>query len=211
MHQTHSNRFVTTVIAVLLVAGLVGTAIVPAAATHDDTDDGGVADALSPTDEGTPIDTVRGAATGYLARAGYFVSSLRGDPPAAEDSKQDALETFNQYSGNYVSYLNDRDVHNGEVVEVTFRQNDETATMYIVGTYNDTSESYESAEAVNDTDRAVDHEIVLRGMAAENAADELERFNDEFASTTDDLTNRYVSEMAAKYGSTVDEPFTGGT
>lgn len=204
------NRLATTAFAVLLVVGLVGAAVAPAAATHDDTDDGGLTDALSPTDEGSVVDTVQGAAKGYFARASYAVSSFGGDTPAAEESKQDALEEFNANSGNYVAYLNNRDVHNGEVVQVDFQQNGETETMYIAGTYNDSSGEYESAEAVNTTDRTVDHQLTLRGMAAENAAGELERFNDEFAAPGNDLTNKYVSEMAAKYGSTVDEPFTGG-
>lgn len=204
------RQIATTAFAVLLVVGLVGAAVAPAAATHNDTDDGGLTDALSPAEEGNAFDTVKGAVKGYAARVSYKISSFRNDTPAAENSKQAALEEFNQNSANYVSYLNDRDVHNGEVVEIEFKQSGETATMYIVGDFNETTDQYDSAEAVNTTDRTVDHEITLRGMAADNAADELERFNDEFAEPGDDLTNSYVSEMAAKYGSSVDEPFTGG-
>lgn len=199
------------VLAVVLTVAVLSVGAFPAAATHDGGDDSGMSDALSPTDDGGITDTVRGLATGAYERAKYKVSTFTSDSPAAEDSRDDALETFNQHSENYVAYLNARDVHNGEVVEVTFEQNDETATMYIVGEFNDSSGEYESADAVIDTDRDVDHEIGLRGMAADNAASELDRFNDEFAEPDDDLTNRYVSEMATKYKGLIDEPFTGGS
>ena len=207
------TRIRSITLAFVLIVGLVGAAAAPVAATHNGGDDSGLSDALTPADDGGISgipDTVRGLASGVYARASYAVSSIGGDTPAAEESRDDAVATFNQYNDTFVQYLNNRTVHNGEVVEVTFVQGDEEATAYIVGTYNDSTEQYESAEAVTTTDRTVDHEIELRGMAADRADEELERFHDEFAEPDEDITAKYASEMAAKYKGKIDEPFTGG-
>lgn len=194
--------------AVLLTVGFTAATVAPAAATHNGGEESGITDAFTASDGG-PLDALQGSISGLTARFSYWAGGLTGERPAAAESRDEAIQTFNQYNDSYVRYLNARDVHNGDVVEIRFKQNDEVATAYIVAEFNETSGDYESAQAVNSTSRAVDHKVTLRGMAADNAADELERFHDEFASENRDVTTKYISEMASKYKGKVDEPFTG--
>lgn len=190
--------------ALLVVALVASTAVAPVAADH-----GEEADTAFSNDETNWLDMAKGAASGISERVSYTVSSLfGGETQAADDSRDDAIQTFNQYNTTFVDYLNARGIHDGEVVKVTFVQNGERSTAFIVADYNTTSEEYDSAEAVKSTDRSVDHKIRLQGMAADNADDELERFHDDFAEPDTDITTKYASEMASKYARLIDEPFT---
>lgn len=206
MTQTH--RYQTIVLAGLLVVTLIGATAAPAGAAHENDDvNTGLGDALSP-DNDSRTAALLGAAEGSADRAFHGVSSLLGDAPSANDSATDAVAAFNDHSETFVEYANARNISEGEVLAIEFQQDGTTETVYIVANYSDGA--YQSAEAVHDTDREVNHEVTLEGMAAAKAAEEIDRFYDEFAAPGEDPTRRYTSELATKYAGKVDEPFTGG-
>jgi hypothetical protein len=191
-----------TLTAILVVALLAGAAA-PAAAEHDDGDSSTLGEVLdAPADA---LGYARGLAEGALSRASYAINGPEDD---AATNRDDAIDAFNQHNTSLIQYANARNVHEGEVARIDCTIEDETATAYIVADYNSTSGEYESAKAVTSTDRTVDHTVELRGAACDNAAAEIERFDEEFASQDKDVTKRYLAQMASKYGGSVDEPFT---
>lgn len=203
------HKHVTAAIATMLVLALLaGAAAAPVVAKHNDDDS--LSDAFA-ADDDDRLGTIIGFASGLTDRIGYQARNLVNDAPAAEENRDDAIEAFNSNSESLINWSNDRGVSSNqatEVAEVTFAQNGEDATMYVVWEYNETAGEYISAEAVSETDRDVDYEIRLEAMAAENAAEEIEYFANEFAEPNENVTSAYISEMATKYASDVDEPFT---
>lgn len=193
-------------LSVLLVTSLVGAAAAPAAASHDGGDDEGIFEQMTPDDDGY-VSAAISYGSGYLGRVSYWVS---GPENSAEESRDAMMEAFNTRNESFLSYANDRGLHQGEVVQVDCELEDETATAYLVADYNATSDEYETARFVRSTNRTVDHEVVLKKGACDNAAEEIEGFHDEFVAEDRNITTSYVSKMAGKYSSSIEEPFTGG-
>ena len=205
MTQTH--RYQTIVLAALLVVTLIGSTAAPAGAAHENDDvNTGLGDALSPDDDSRTA-ALLGAVSGGVDRTLHEASSLVGDSPSANDSATGAVSAFNDHSETFVEYANARNISEGEVLAIEFQQDGTSETVYIVANYSDGD--YQSAEAVHETDREVNHKVALQDIAAVNADEEIDRFYDEFAAPGKDPTQRYTSEMTAKYAGTVDEPFTG--
>ncbi|MEF8856880.1 MAG: hypothetical protein V5A16_05600 [Haloplanus sp.] len=213
------SRLTHTTLAVLLVVALVAGAAAPAAATHnDDSDDNSAFDALfgGEDDEGglataaSVANGVRGFVEGGVQRTRWKLPLFAPETSSAAESANATMAEFNDHSADYVAYANARNVSGGEVVAITFEQNGETETIYLVANYNHSSDEYESAEMVADTDRSVDETVTLDDMAAENAPDELDRFHSEFAEPNEDVTPRYTGEMASKYRSDVSSSLLPG-
>lgn len=196
-------RYTSIALSALLVFALTAGAAAPAAADHDNSSS--LADGLQPSDDG-----LLGAALGLLGGVDRAKYAIFGPDDSAAENRDAAINEFNQHNESFVAYANNRSIHEGDVLQIDCVIDGETATGYIVATYNDSSEAYESAEAVETTDRTADHTIELRKNACDNAADELERFHADFASEDKDVTRKYMAEMASKYKGNVDEPFTGG-
>jgi len=194
-------------VAALLLAALVAGAAVPVGASHESDDQTDLGDTFDSEEEASRLDSLAAAVQGFGARAAYRVSTAVGDEPTAEESAADAVEAFNAHNDTFVEYANSRNISEGEVAAVEFRQNGETETVYIVA--NRSNGSYQSAEAVAETDRTVDHEITLEGIAAAKADEEVETFAEEYAEPGKDPGKDYLTRMAATYGGHVDEPFTG--
>lgn len=197
---------ISIVLACLLTLAMTTAFAAPAAAEHDGGESGGVSDMLTPSDDGI-LATVFGSVAGLTDRALY---KINGPDDTATENRDQAVQTFNQYNDSFVAYANNRSIHEDDVVQVDCVIEGETATAYIVADYNDSLGKYESAKAVTSTSRTVDHTVTLEANACDNAAEEIETFHDKFASTDKDVTRKYLAEMASKYGSNVDEPFTGG-
>jgi hypothetical protein len=199
------TRLTPIAVAVLAVLALLAGAA-PAAANHDSTtQDEGLADSLFGTSDSNDtgvVDTVSaaiGVASGTLDRARYQYSPFGPEPDSAEANAEDTMQAFNEHSGDFVDYANDRNVSGGEVVQITFDQTDATETIYLVAEYNQTSDAYESAEMVNATDRSVDETVTVSGMAADNAADEIEAFHSEFVESNEDVTTSWLASKWAAY------------
>lgn len=193
-------------LAVVLTVGFTASMAAPAAAEHNGGEDNGLADALEPDE-----DSLLGSALGLLGATDRVKYRLFGPEDTAEENRDAAIDAFNQHNASFVEYANDRDIHEGEVVQIDCVIEGETATGYIVSTYNDSQGNYTSAEAVTSTDRSVDHTVTLERNACDNAASEIEYFHDEFASQDRAPTRKYMSTMASKYAGNADEPFTGGS
>ena len=194
-------------VAALLVAALVAGAAVPVGASHEADDQTDLGDTFDSEEEASTLDSLAAAAQGVGARAAYRVSTAVGDDPTAEESASEAVEAFNTHNDTFVEYANARNISEGEVAAVEFRQNGETETVYIVA--NRSNGSYQSAEAVAETNRTVDHEITLEGIAAAKADEEIEIFAEQYAEPGKDPGKDYLARMASTYGGHVDEPFTG--
>jgi hypothetical protein len=109
------------------------------------------------------------------------------------------MQAFNERSESFVTYANDRNVSGGEVVQITFDQTDAEESVYLVAEYNETSNAYDSAAMVNTTDRSVDETVTVSGMAADNAADEIEAFHSEFVEDNEDVTTSWLASKWAAY------------
>ena len=200
------TRLKPIAVATLAVLALLAGAAAPAAANHDSTtQDEGLADSLfgtSDSNDTSVLDTVSaaiGVASGTLDRARYQYSPFGPEPDSAEANAEDTMQAFNENAGDFVAYANDRNVSGGEVVQITFDQNDAEETIYLVAAYNQTSDSYESAAMVNTTDRSVDETVSVSGMAADNAADEIEAFHETFVDPNDDVTTSWLAKQWAAY------------
>lgn len=197
-----------TLTAILTIALLATTAAVaPAAADHDpDDDSGGLGDALSAP--ANALDFIIGFGGGGIDRVSYAINGPNDDA----DTNRDDLQTeFNTHNTTLREYANARDIHEGEVAQIDCTIDGDTATLYLVADYNNSSSEYESVEAVQTTDRDVDHTVTLRGMACDNAAGEIDAFVDAYAEPGNDVDSRYAGRMASKYKGKIDEPFTGGS
>lgn len=192
-------------LSVLLVTALVGAAAAPAAATHDGGDEG-IFEQITPDDDGV-VSSVISYGSGYLGRVSYWVS---GPENSAEESRDAMMQAFNERNESFIRYANDRGLHQGEVVQVDCELEGETATAYLVATYNSTSGEYENASFVRSTSRSVDHEVVLQKSACDNAGEEIETFHKTFVAEDRNVTRSYLSKMAGKYGDNIEQPFTGG-
>jgi hypothetical protein len=212
----------TLLVATLAVLALLAGAAIPAAANHDTTDsDASTTDALFGTTDGgedagvlTQLQAVRdgisGFAAGSLERARYQYSPFRSAPDDAETSANEMMTAFNERTDSFVDYANARDVSGGEVVAITFEQSGDSETVYLVADYNTTSEAYDSAAMVNSTDRAVDETVTVSGMAADNAADELVAFHDEFVEPGKDPSPKWLSEQWTKYNEDLESSLIDG-
>jgi hypothetical protein len=213
----------TLLIATLAVLALLAGAAIPAAASHDTTDsdaDSSVTDALFGTsdsdDDGLVGDITRtvggglGVASGTLDRVAYQYSPFGPEPDSAEQNAEETMQAFNERSESFVTYANDRNVSGGEVVQITFDQADAEETIYLVAEYNQTSDAYESAEMVNTTDRTVDETVTVSGMAADNAAAEIEAFHSEFVEPNDDVTTSWLAKQWAAYNEDLESSLIEG-
>ncbi|QZP37073.1 hypothetical protein [Halobaculum magnesiiphilum] len=199
MHRTH--RAAALVIAILLAtAAIAPTATV---AQSDDEDDGLVGDLLDGEDDGTDwSERVRGAVTGFVNRVTADTSGTDAATAAADFQAE-----FNANNATLQSYANNRSTAGTDfdVLAVTFDVDDESETVYLVADVADGD--YQNATIVDATDRTVDEECALEDHAATNADDEVANFTEEFASTNDSSTDRYLGRLAAEYGGAVECSF----
>jgi hypothetical protein len=207
-------------VATLAVLALLAGAAAPAAANHDSTtEETGIADSLFGTsdsdDDGLVGQAQRvvggfyGAATGGLDRA-LYESPFGPEPDSAEQNAEDTMQAFNDHSGDFVDYANDRNVSGGEVVQITFDQTDASETIYLVAEYNQSSDQYDSAQMVNTTDRSVDETVTVSGMAADNAAAEIKAFHSEFVADNEDVTTSWLAKQWAAYNEDLESSLIEG-
>jgi len=128
---------------------------------------------------------------------------VTGDDPSAATLADEAQTAFNDRSGDFQTYANERSTASSDydVLAVTFEQDDSETTRYVVATVNDSD--YEDVEMVTSTSRSVDEECTLRGAAARNADNEIEAFHDQFVTADTGISDQYIAKMASKYGSPV--------
>lgn len=193
----------------ILLALVVVLATVPGGVAAQD--DGFLSGFGDDEDDGGVLDTALAAASGLADRARMAVANVGAEETTAGDDAQAAQEAFNDRSGEFLDYANERTTASTEwdVIAVTFeREDSDSATVYLVATVNDSTDNYTSAEVVDDTNRTVDKELTLRDYASKHAADEVDRFHEQFVDPNESVTRAYLSRMASKYaGDDVEAPF----
>lgn len=192
------HRRITTVLVALLL--VVSTTAAPAAADSDSI----VSDLFDDDDDST-LDAVLGFASGLADRVTH---SVTGDDEPADDAAESARKAFNADADDIQAWVNNRSTadSDADVVAVTFGVDGESETDYVVADVD--NGSYANLSMVDETDRDVDEECTLSGYAATNADAEVEHFVDNFAEPDNNMTNRYLSELAGRYASNVDCTFS---
>ncbi|SDJ33092.1 hypothetical protein SAMN05216226_102161 [Halovenus aranensis] len=142
---------------------------------------------------------VTGLMTGVRAWASNELtgsSSLR-----LEGHVDDIVEEYCDHEQDWVSWVNDRDLGSADrqSAAITFEHGDEETTRYVRADYDTSAEEYAgttfSTDAVDDPDITA----TIRGIAVENAADELADLHAEFIKPNEDISTGYASRLAGRY------------
>lgn len=186
----------------------------------DDEDDGIVSSAMK---------KAAGAAAWGLSKANSVTHDVKvwnaerkGDTlNTPEDEAQNFQTKFNNNSQTLVDDWNAKDYpasENYDVIRVNWKFNDETASRYIVATYNSTDDTWDSAEMVESTDKDIDRVISVCGPLVEpldtdkqTSTELLDTYITDFAATGDNIENDrdYVKSLGKDYSGHVDSSFDG--
>lgn len=210
MLKQRPTRLVSIMLAALLVASAAATPLAAA-----DENSGPFGDVLSTAGNNaddnatfglstarTVISTVTASLSGLRDRVAYGAKAVVADEDAQPSASEQAREVQSFYNTNnesFEAYVNNRTdaSTDSDVIELRFTLNGETETKYLVADVSDGS--YTNSQIVNSTDRTVDHWVELDGLAAADAPDDLEAFHDDYVAEDEDITQAYLSKMAAKY------------
>lgn len=221
MSEQSTNHSVRSIVLAVLI--ITSTAAVPMTATAA-SDNNGFLDAFTGnTDNQSRLDTLKtyastlpDFASGFYNRVKYW-SALQdpfndAEQPTAASEARDVQSYFNQHNQSFIDYANNRSAGGTsyDVWKLTFKQDGESETVYLVADYNTSSNEYTSAEIVNSTSRSVDETVTLDGYAAANAQEELEHFHQEFVTTDTAVTKDYESHLASKYAGHVESSLLEG-
>lgn len=201
MFRNHNTQITAVVLAVLIGLSLFSGGVAAA-------DDGYLGGFAEPADDGPswlPFDVPSGAqiaetVSGMSDRAKH---RIMGPESTAAESATAVQEEYNDHSTAYETYVNHRVTADTDhdVVELTLTLDDTSETVYWVADVNSTDDTFENTSIVDNTDRTVDQTVALDGIAAENAADELTRFHDDYVvdNTTPKRGDGYLTGLGARY------------
>lgn len=205
----HHHRLATVALCIVVVLTVVAA---PVAAQSDE--DTGIGDAIL----GAAVDVAEdptAAAKSFAAWGRGIAANVGGSIGApdrtAAECAGDLQTELTDHNATYEQYLNDRITASTsrDVVRIDCRVEDDsettTETVYIVA--NVTNGTYTDTRAVDTTERVVDHRIVLSGVAAEDAPDDLETFREEYASENETPPPAYKGRMKGKYMGHVEGTF----
>jgi hypothetical protein len=206
IHPEHTRAAVALVVGLVLVASL-PTGV--ATAQSDDGSDSILGDVLDVevSGLGDTVDGFLGLVSGGIDRARGAVT---GPDRSAAACREDLMAEVNQHSGAYLGELNaktspssTRDVLRVRCIEDPRRPwaDTESASFYVVA--NVSNGTYQSAEAVETTDRTVDHTVVLRRLAREQLADDLAAYRETYIEGDKTVGKAYQRRMTAKYAGSV--------
>ncbi|ELZ14409.1 hypothetical protein C478_07287 [Natrinema thermotolerans DSM 11552] len=228
-----SPRLVAVGVALLLVsAGLFGVATTPVAADHQE---GGITDGLITSEsdnssdgwlpgwvpDAPSMDVTQAAASGWMDRVTHSTTSflgLGGSGPSAEEVATNVADEYNNNSAAYESWADEHaGVYAGhDTVEITFKTGGDTATRYLTADIvtENGSETYANSSVVKSIpdDRTVDETVTVSGLAAENAASELETLRTEYIETGETIqrNDATVVKMWATYSGDIEASILGG-
>lgn len=138
-----------------------------------------------------------------------------------EEEAQNFQTKFNNNSQTLVDDWNSKNYpasENYDVLAVNWKHNDETATRYIVASYNSTNDNWDSAEVVETTDKEVDRTITMCGPLVEpldsdkmTSTELLGEYITEYAETGDRIENdnSYVKELGKDYAGHINSDMSG--
>jgi hypothetical protein len=197
------SRHTTLLLASLLLAGVAFgglTVVITAepAAGHAGHEDPSMLDQLSEADSDAIFAGLAGRISGAInARLAW----LSGDETTSSDACGNLQAEFNSHNTTITDWANARtNATTGlDTLAITCDTSDETATVYLTAEVDTTSGNYTNAQVVDATDREPDAECRLEEDSADNAADELATFVEEFAAPGEDVTESFTQRLAAQY------------
>jgi hypothetical protein len=221
MKQIHYKRLTILVSVALLV--LSSATVAPVAANHDpgplDEIINGHEEASSENESfieqarsfgAETYSWARGTAGGLYKRAGYErkqLSPWTGGPDLDAEANA-TVDLVNNNSAVITDYVNNKtttsnyDASEYNVHEVTLvnEDHDIEETFYIVGTYNESADEWDSFNATRQYDGEVDQEHRLSGFLAESTSEEAEYYLENYVQMGERPSGEYLGRMSAKYG-----------
>jgi len=144
---------------------------------------------------------IGGIVRGNLARVLHQIGVFSGvkDSPAPSEEAAEVQQFFNERSGDFVAYANDRVNASDEwdTLAISYELDDEQVTHYVIA--NHSNDTYDNASIVNSTDRTVDDRCTLEGPAARNAKEELETGYQAFIESGDAPDPSYMGRLTGAY------------
>lgn len=181
-----------------VTVGLVGLST-PVTASHED--DEPIGDFLAESDSWSKLS---GSASGAYER--LFADESESSAATLAD---DTTTVFNQNASTLFAYANDRlstsrSKADLDVIRVEWHKDDETAKRWIVATVDSENTFVDATMTDTRPDREQDHFVELEALAADQSANELEHFIDEYANPGEPIDPTYEGRLAGKYGADVD-------
>lgn len=135
---------------------------------------------------------------------------LAPDRQTASDELASVASYYNSHNATLESWLNSRaDVIENRTVKLVLYLRGETATRYLE--VNASGGNVTRSAIVTSTDRELTDTVELCGYAADQALEELERFNNEYAEPGEDVDREYLAGLAGKYGGDVETTLMSST
>lgn len=211
----------TNIIATLTVALMLLTAPFAGVAAADTSDDDETDWLFGIGDDDVTIsdriDATKSAVLGIVDRVKYEVSTRTAtvnplvdedDTPSVTELADEFENVFNLNNETLAEYVNVRaDRHDinaidyeNESIHIEFEFEDEVDDRYIIADVDDDG-NFENIRIVADEpdSHEVAHALKLEGYAAYNAADELDRFVDEYAEDGNDIDRTIVNRIVQQY------------
>jgi hypothetical protein len=215
--QLTSTVRVTVAIVVVVAAIGAGVGVGPVAGQQPEPGSS-VLDDVFGTDES---DNSSGGLFGVVASESEFLpayvsgvtervaASAPGRERTAEECATDLQAEVNEHSAAYTRYINDRVLPEKkyDVIEVRCTHSASmfasggSETIYLTATVAIQNQSivYRNLTAVDSTSRAVDHTIVLSGVATEQMPDDLAEYRETYVAENETPDDGYVRRIGAKY------------
>ena len=218
MQTRTTNTVVAAVLALLVVSASLAAPVTAQTTDDSDEDEDSVADTLLGVgssileDPGGAFDAIKAAASGAYANAAYR-NPFREPTRTPDECATDIQEEFNAHNATYLSYANERisasTARDVVEIECTAETDDgtESTSIYLVATVNQSTNGYDSARVVTETERAVDHRVTLSGLATEEMPDDFARYTDDYAEPGETPPRSFKSEMVSKYAGHVSGTF----
>ncbi|MWG36238.1 hypothetical protein [Halomarina oriensis] len=143
-------------------------------------------------------------------KRGWYETFSEGTPwhePVRTDAEcaEDIHHELNQHSAAYTTYVNDRITasESRDVLRITCRLGENETSVIATADVveRDGQLVYENFEVQQPsaTERVVDEEIVLTGLATEELPDDLEAFTDEYVEANETPERTYAARKGAQY------------
>ena len=210
IHPQHRRAVGALFVGLLLVVSLAAPVGLASAQSDDgDSDDSILGDVLDVevSGFGDTVDGFLGLAAGMIDRG---AASVGGPDRSVVDCRDDLMAEFNQHNATYIGELNaktspssDRDVLRVRCIEDPRRPwaDSEAASFYVVS--NVSAGTYQSARAVETTDRSVDETIVLTGIARDQLVDDVAAHRETYIEGNGTVGKGYERRMTSKYAGSV--------
>jgi len=141
---------------------------------------------------------------GMADGAAETVNVLSEDETAIDEHVSGAVSELEGHSGDWVTYVNDRDLggRDRQTAEVTFRYQGEEMVRYLNATWDADAGEYSSFDIETPEEwggGGADATATVTGDAVANAESELRQLHEQFIEPNQDITRSYASRLAGRY------------